>query len=66
MVPVLIGTYTRLPHLRQTISALQENYLAGQTDIYIASDFPRDPSDAKAVDELRKYVEHNYRFFFCK
>lgn len=57
MVPVLIGTYTRLPHLRQTISALQENYLAGQTDIYIASDFPRNSSDAKAVEELRQYVD---------
>lgn len=57
MVPVLIGTYTRLLHLKQTISALQDNYLAAHTDIYIASDFPKCSSDAKSVEELRKYVD---------
>ncbi len=57
MVPVLIGTYTRLSHLRQTVDALKQNYLAAKTDLYIASDFPRDSSDAMAVEELRKYVD---------
>lgn len=57
MVPILIGTYTRLSHLKQTISALQENYYSEETDLYIASDFPKDPMDSGAVDSLREYVE---------
>jgi hypothetical protein len=57
MAPVLIGTYTRLQHLRQTVEALAANYNASSTDLYVASDFPKDLSDVIAVEEVRRYIE---------
>lgn len=56
MVPVLIGTYTRVDHLRETIDALKSNYLSEFTDIYIASDCQIDSRDADAVWRIREYI----------
>jgi hypothetical protein len=54
--PVLITTYTRYNHLRQTVEALRENYLADQTDLFIASDYPKIDTDKEAVDKIRDYL----------
>jgi len=54
-VPVVIGTYTRLAHLRQTIDALLNNALAGVTQVYVFSDAPS-AGDEAAVGQLRAYL----------
>lgn len=55
--PVVIHTYTRLEHLKKTIEALLLNDLAPSTDLFIASDAPRDPKDEGDVLVLRKYIK---------
>lgn len=55
--PVLIGVYTRLSHFRQAIEALQQNDLAEETDLFVASDYPRSDADAAAVRSVREYID---------
>ena len=55
LAPVLIGTYTRLGHLRQTVAALAANPLAAQTRLFICSDAPR-PGDEAAVAAVREFL----------
>lgn len=54
-VPVVICTYTRLAHLRQTIDALLNNALAGITRVFVFSD-AASAGDEEAVGQLRAYL----------
>jgi hypothetical protein len=55
--PVVIHTYTRLEHLKKTIAALLCNDLASSTDLFIASDAPRERADESAVFFVREYIQ---------
>lgn len=55
LAPIGISTYIRLQHLQQTISALQKNILARDSEIFIFSDAPKS-GDEQQVKELRKYL----------
>lgn len=53
--PVMITTYSRLDHLRQTIEALRRNVLADQTTVFVYVDGPR-PGDENKVDAVKSYL----------
>ena len=55
--PIVIHTYTRLEHLKKTIDALLKNDLACSTDLFIASDAPKDQKDEINVLLVRKYIK---------
>lgn len=55
--PVVVYTYSRLTHLTQTISALQQNYLASQTVLYVVSDGPKIEEHKPLIEEVRKYLD---------
>lgn len=57
MAPVLIVTYDRLEHLTKTITSLQRNIYAAQTDLFIASDYQRTDSEANKVAGVRRYLK---------
>lgn len=57
LAPVLIVTYSRLEHLRKTISSLRGNILADQTDLFVASDQARTEADAEKVAAVRDYLK---------
>lgn len=57
LAPVAVYTYNRINHLKRTITALQENYLAKNTILYVISDGPKNISYKKQVDSLREYVD---------
>lgn len=57
MAPVLIVTYDRLEHLKKTVTSLQGNIYAEQTDLFIASDYQRTPSEASKVAAVRDYLK---------
>lgn len=57
LAPVLIVTYDRLEHLNKTITSLQENILAEQTDLFVASDFQRSDSEVDEVAAVRSYLK---------
>lgn len=55
-VPVFIFTYVRLEHLKKTITSLRNNFLAEQTDLFIASDYQRSDAEADKVAAVRSYL----------
>lgn len=56
LAPIAVSTYIRLSHLQQTISALQNNTLAKDSEVYMLSDAPKAGHENK-VRVLRKYLQ---------
>ncbi len=54
--PVLLFTYNRPSHTRQTLEALMNNSLCSETELYIFSDGYKDDFDKKDVLEVRKLI----------
>jgi hypothetical protein len=57
LAPIILFTYNRLSHTKQAINALQNNYLANKSDIYIYSDGGKDAKSWEEVFEIRKYLK---------
>lgn len=55
--PVCLFTYNRFEETKQTIEALQKNYLAKDSCLYIFSDGAKDNSMNENVKEIRKYLK---------
>jgi hypothetical protein len=55
--PILLFTYKRLDTLRRTVSALQANKLASESDLIIFSDGPKNESEVFAVNGVRQYLK---------
>ena len=55
LAPVAICVYSRVHHLRRTIDALKQNYLAEKSELYLFSDGPK-PGDEDKVNLLRQYL----------
>jgi hypothetical protein len=54
--PIALFVYNRPWHTRQTITALQKNKFAEESDLFIFSDAEKDSKAAGAVREVRDYV----------
>lgn len=54
--PVMISTYSRLKHLKRTVSSLKKNLLAKHTHLFIYSDAPKE-GDEQKVQVLRRYLQ---------
>lgn len=54
--PVLLFTYNRPSHTRQTLEALMNNELCDETELFIFSDGYKDNSDKKEVLKVRKLI----------
>jgi hypothetical protein len=54
--PVLIITLHRFDKLRACIESLQRNYLAGETDLYVALDCPRDVTHVDGQLKIKNYL----------
>ena len=57
LAPVVVYTYSRVNHLRQTIAALQQNYLAERSVLYVVSDGPKTEAHKTLVNRVRDYVD---------
>jgi hypothetical protein len=55
--PIGLFAYNRLSHTMRTIEALQKNYGACESILYIFSDGPRNDVDVKEVAEVRNYIK---------
>ena len=55
--PIVLFVYNRLFHTHQTVTALQNNELAEDSELFIFSDGPKSESDAAKVMEIRKYLK---------
>jgi hypothetical protein len=54
--PIALFVYNRLWHTRQTVEALQKNFGAKESDLYIFSDGFKNESDKDAVGVVREYI----------
>jgi hypothetical protein len=54
--PIALFVHNRPWHARQTITALQMNERAGESDLFIFSDAPTSPETANVVREVREYI----------
>lgn len=57
LAPVVMFTFNRLDHTKQTIEALKLNTLANDTELFIFSDGPRNEEEAKKVKLVREYIK---------
>lgn len=56
LAPVLLFTYKRLAQTRQTIAALQQNFLAPESELFVFSDGPKTENDREEVRAVRDYI----------
>lgn len=54
--PVILFTYNRPWHTRQTVEALLKNNLADESELIVFSDGPKDAQDKEKVDKVRQYI----------
>lgn len=57
LAPICLFTYNRLSETQQTVEALQKNYLASESDLFIFSDGARNESELPKVKEVRQYLQ---------
>ncbi|MGE3613202.1 MAG: glycosyltransferase [Sulfurimonas sp.] len=56
--PIVLFTYNRPWHTRQTIEALQKNELACGSELFIFSDAPKNENAVEKVNEIREYIKN--------
>ena len=54
--PIILFVYNRPWHTRQTVEALRKNELAGESNLFIFSDAPRNERDEKEVSKVRNFI----------
>lgn len=62
LAPIVLFTYKRLDTLKQTVAALQKNFLAKDSDLIIFSDAAKKMEDFAVVAEIRAYLKTIYGF----
>ncbi len=62
IAPILLFTYNRPAHTRRALASLQDNTLAGESELFIYSDAPRNEADRDAVDEVRRIIRNTQGF----
>ena len=58
LAPIVLFTYNRIAHTKQTIEALAKNELAKESKLFIYSDGYKNDTDKIQVLEVRKYLEN--------
>jgi len=57
LAPVVLFVYNRPDHTRQTVESLQKNTLAGESELFIYSDAPKNDNAIARVQEVREYIK---------
>ena len=57
LAPIVLFTYNRPWHTRQTIEALQKNELAQESELFIYSDAAKNEEVEEKVCEVRDYIK---------
>lgn len=56
LAPILLFTYNRPEHLRNTLHALRMNTLATESDLFVYSDAPKQPEQIETVERVRQII----------
>ncbi|MGB9794813.1 glycosyltransferase [Caldisericum exile] len=57
VAPIVLFTYNRPRHLKQTVETLQKNLYADRSELFIFSDGPKNEKDEIKVKEVREYIK---------
>lgn len=57
LAPIVLFTYNRLSHLKQTVEALQKNVLAKESNLMVFSDGWADEENRRKVEGVREYLK---------
>jgi hypothetical protein len=57
LAPIVLFTYNRIYQTRNTLEALQKNFLARESELFIFSDGPKDYTSKKQVNLVREYLK---------
>lgn len=57
LAPIVLFTYKRLDTLKRTVTALQNNYLASESELFIFSDGYKNENDRTLVLSVRDYLK---------
>lgn len=55
--PIILFTYNRPSHTRETVTYLQRNHLAKESELIVYADGPKSTADKPLVSELRNYLK---------
>lgn len=56
LAPIVLFTYNRLEHTQKTIEALKQNVYAGDSELYIYSDGPKNEEAKESVAAVRSFL----------
>ena len=56
LAPIVLFTYNRLNETIRTVEALQKNYLASESELFIFSDGAKDKNGRNKIQEVRDYL----------
>ncbi len=56
LAPIVLFVYNRLEHTKRTISALQQNMYAEESELYIYSDGPKNDATKESVEAVRAFL----------
>ncbi|MGH2623141.1 MAG: sugar transferase [Sphingobacterium sp.] len=62
LAPIALFVYNRPLHTRKTLTALEANKLAEQSDIYIFSDAAKNAQDIAQVNQVRSILREPWKF----
>ena len=57
LAPILLFVYNRLDHTIKTITELQKNKLANESELFIFSDAPKNNNANLAVEKVRNFIK---------
>ncbi|OGI27878.1 MAG: hypothetical protein A2287_09750 [Candidatus Melainabacteria bacterium RIFOXYA12_FULL_32_12] len=57
LAPIVLFVYKRLEHLKKTVNALKNNFLAEESELIIFSDAAKDDFSIKKVQQVRDYIK---------
>ncbi len=58
LAPILLFTYKRIDTLKHTVAALQQNYQAGESELFIFSDAAKTPDEEYEIANVRNFIKN--------
>ena len=58
LAPICLFTYNRLNETQQTVFALQKNFLAHESELFIFSDGPKNEESVYKVNQVRSFIKN--------
>ena len=58
LAPIVLFVYNRPEHTMQTLTCLQKNILASDSELFVFSDAPRNENDTNSVHEVRSIIKN--------